>query len=124
MALLCHSQSSHAHCRSLSSRHRNTLRVAAVATAPPGANPSAGPPQEIVRISPQLLEAGGLDPSTQDPQNIAAFSSMLDKVLLLAAGPCGAPELCSSSLCLMEDVCSMHHASQVTCRCRQQQAHL
>lgn len=67
-------------CRGNRSSRRDSVRAAAVATAPPGTNPSAGPPQEIVRISPQLLEAGGLDPSTQDPQSIAGFSNMLDKV--------------------------------------------
>jgi hypothetical protein len=49
-------------------------RLSAVAGAPPGANATSGPPTEIVRISPQLLEAGGLDPSKEAPQNIAAFS--------------------------------------------------
>lgn len=79
MSLLCNPLRGQASFGSLS-RHRTTVRVRVVATAPAGANPSSGPPQEIVRISPQLLEAGGLDPSTQDPQNIAAFSNMLDKV--------------------------------------------
>eukprot|EP00878_Enallax_costatus_P010592 GHUV01011063.1.p1 GENE.GHUV01011063.1~~GHUV01011063.1.p1 ORF type:complete len:341 (+),score=88.25 GHUV01011063.1:250-1272(+) len=82
MALLCPSLGGRVCRGSRLSRHRDCVRVAAVATAPPGTNPSAGPPQEIVRISPQLLEAGGLDPSTQDPQSIAGFTDMLDKGFL------------------------------------------
>jgi hypothetical protein len=57
-----------------SSSRTLVTRIPAVAGAPPGANATAGPPTEIVRISPQLLESGGLDPSKEAPQDIAAFS--------------------------------------------------
>lgn len=43
---------------------------------------SAGPPAEIVRISPELLAAGGLDPSTQPPDSISAFEEQLAKGFL------------------------------------------
>jgi hypothetical protein len=59
---------------SSSSSRTLVTRIPAVAGAPPGANATAGPPTEIVRISPQLLESGGLDPSKEAPQNIAGFS--------------------------------------------------
>lgn len=51
------------------------------AAAPPP--PSSGPPQEIVRISPALLAAGGLDPCKESPANVAAFSGMLSDGFLL-----------------------------------------
>ncbi|KAF6261608.1 hypothetical protein COO60DRAFT_1500337 [Scenedesmus sp. NREL 46B-D3] len=71
--------------RPVSSRGSSRIlvtRITAVASAPPGANATSGPPTEIVRIGPQLLEAGGLDPSKEAPQNIAAFSDMLSKGFL------------------------------------------
>ncbi|WIA11416.1 hypothetical protein OEZ85_011533 [Tetradesmus obliquus] len=53
--------------------------AAAAAAAEAGAANAAA---EIVRINPQLLGAGGLDPSKEAPQNIASFSEMLAKGFL------------------------------------------
>ncbi|KAF8070861.1 ALB3.1 [Scenedesmus sp. PABB004] len=47
--------------------------------APPGARAVGGPPTEIVRISPALLDAGGLDPATQPADALSGFSASLAK---------------------------------------------
>lgn len=51
-------------------------------TAKPAAAAAPAAPMELVKLPPEMVAAGGLEPSKDNPSNVAAFANMLRTAFL------------------------------------------